>query len=383
MKNKIFIIIILAAIITGGWIAITHLKKPSQDQSQGVQDIYYCPMHPHYTSDHPGNCPICGMKLVKKEGHPSQEHALQEHLQASAVAVQGYVPVSLTGAKQQLIGIKIATVVKENAVKTIRAAGYISTNHDLYLIQNEYIQNYTDFVTAYRDYKRFEYTRRNWESHRQVQLKLHEAEDKLLRLGLGPMQIEQLQKFSWKTPWDQAGLLFFKNDVGYWVTVQIFEGDLGFVEVGQEVDIDISAYGEKAKGVIRSIGGSIDPQTRTANALIELKGYRGELKGNMFVNAAIRVELNEVIAVPREAVMDTGVRKIVFVQKDEGTFEPRVIQTGWETDDGFEVKSGLKIGEKIVTSGNFLLDSESRVQAGLEDATKADTTVGGGNSHGQ
>ena len=62
----------------------------------------------------------------------------------------------------------------------------------------------------------------------------------------------------------------------------------------------------------------------------------------------------------------------LFVQKDEGTFEPREIQTGMETDDGFEVKSGLKEGEHIVVSGNFLLDSESRVQAGLE-----------GGSHGQ
>ena len=77
---------------------------------------------------------------------------------------------------------------------------------------------------------------------------------------------------------------------------------------------------------------------------------------------------------PREAVMDTGVRKVVFVQKDEGTFEPRVIETGWETDEGYEVKSGLKAGERIVVSGNFLLDSESRVQAGLEDS---------GDSHGQ
>ena len=328
-----------------------------------AKETWYCPMHPKYTSDKPGNCPICSMKLVKKMAPVDQQATAQ-----AASGVQGYVTIPVTAQKQQLIGLKTAVVNKKNDIKTIRAAGTVSTNHDLYMLQDEYVQAYTQFVVVYRDYKRFKHTRRNWESHREVQVKLHEAEDKLLRLGLGPMQIEQLQKFSWKTPWDQPGLLFLKDSLEYWVVAQVFEGDLGFVEVGQEADIDISAYGEKAKGLIRSIGGTINPETRTANVLIELKGYRGELKGNMFVNAAIYAELGEAMVVPREAVMDTGERKIVFVQKDGGTFEPRAIETGWETDDGFEVKSGLKEGERIVTSGNFLLDSESRVQAGLEDS---------------
>jgi multidrug efflux pump subunit AcrA (membrane-fusion protein) len=76
--------------------------------------------------------------------------------------------------------------------------------------------------------------------------------------------------------------------------------------------------------------------------------------------------------------MDTGLRKIVFVSKAGNVFEPREIQTGMETDDGFEVKSGLKEGERIVVSGNFLLDSESRVQAGLQADTAA-APGGGGN----
>ena len=69
--------------------------------------------------------------------------------------------------------------------------------------------------------------------------------------------------------------------------------------------------------------------------------------------------------------MDTGLRKIVFVQKNQGSFEPREIQTGWETDDGYEVKAGLKEGERIAVAGNFLLDSESRVQAVLKSRGKA------------
>jgi hypothetical protein len=80
--------------------------------------------------------------------------------------------------------------------------------------------------------------------------------------------------------------------------------------------------------------------------------------------------------------MDTGLRKIVFVCKEDNAFEPREIQTGWETDDGFEVRSGLQAGERIVVNGNFLLDSESRVQAG-QDQDQDTATAKEGESHGQ
>ncbi len=363
--SKMIISILILAALGGGWLLLQGHR--AADSQTTAKEIWYCPMHPHYTSDKPGVCPICQMNLVKKRGNPKAELQPQVAEFQRPSGVQGYTTILVPAQKQQLIGLKTAIVNKTSAVKTIRAAGHVSTNHDLYMFQDEYIQAYTQFVTVYRDARRFEHLRRNWEAHRELQVKLHEAEDKLLRLGLGTRQIEQLQKVSWKTPWNQPDLLFLKDHFEYWVVVQIFEGDLGFVEVGQEVDIDIPSYKEKAKGIVRSIGGTVDPDTRTTNALIELKGYRGELKGNMFVNAAISAQLNEVMMVPRDAVMDTGIRKVVFVQKDEGTFEPRDIQTGWEIDGGYEVTSGLKEGERIVVSGNFLLDSESRVQAGLEE----------------
>ena len=85
----------------------------------------------------------------------------------------------------------------------------------------------------------------------------------------------------------------------------------------------------------------------------------------MYVNVDMPVELDESLVVPREAIMDTGLNKIVFVQTQEGVFEPRKITTGFEGDGMAAVKSGLKEGETIVSSGNFLLDSESRLQGSL------------------
>jgi len=107
----------------------------------------------------------------------------------------------------------------------------------------------------------------------------------------------------------------------------------------------------------------IDPMTRTSRVRIALPSYRGELSLNMYVNVDIPVEMDNTLAVPRESIMDTGINKIVFVQTQEGIFEPRHITTGFEGDGFVAVKSGLKEGERIAVSGNFLLDSESRMQA--------------------
>ena len=128
----------------------------------------------------------------------------------------------------------------------------------------------------------------------------------------------------------------------------------------------IPAFQQKFKGMVRSIGGLIDPVSRTASVLIELVDCDQPLEANMLVDISIPVTLKDTLIVPRQAVMDTGVRKIVFVSKDGNAFEPREIKSGLETDDELEVKSGLSKGERIVVNGNFLLDSESRVQASLQ-----------------
>ena len=150
------------------------------------------------------------------------------------------------------------------------------------------------------------------------------------------------------------------------VFAQVFESDLEFIKVGQKAIVEVPAYHKSFEGAVNSIDTTIDETSRTIRVRIWLKQNKQRLfKTNMFLNVELPVNLGEGITVPREAVMDTGLRKIVFVQKDEGSFEPREIQTGLESDDGYQVISGLKEGERIVVSGNFLLDSESRVQASI------------------
>ncbi len=321
-------------------------------------NLYYCPMHPKVRSDKPGTCHICGMNLVKKE---SKEKSAED-----AALIAGHAPVKLTAGQVNLMGVRTAVLKRDVLRKTVRSPGYISTSHELYQMQDQYVQAYLSYVTAFRDYERYKHAARNLETHRDVQLKLHEAENELLTLGLGHEQIAKLKKVSWKTPWNQPELLFFKEGFEYWVVAQVFENDLGFVEVGQEVEIEIPSYFEKVKGVVRSVGGIVDPEAHTANVLIELQKYRGELKGNMLVNVSILADLNEAAIVPHSAVMDTGLQKIVYVKVAPNTYEPREIVVSAPGDNGWMLKSGLKEGDEIVVDGNFLVDSESRLQSAIQ-----------------
>jgi Cu(I)/Ag(I) efflux system membrane fusion protein len=371
MKTKnIVLITILVACLLGIGLMISPHNRPDQTVVKvGHHEIWYCPMHPHYTSDHPGSCPICGMTLVKKE----------ESRQEPTTGVEGYMALTESAQRQQLMGLRTQMVEIKPIVITIRTVGTIASAAELYKTQNEFIDAYVGYVNAYRDYQRISDRKIIRDTHRNIQIRFLEAKDSLLKLGLSQKEIGKLQDVSWNQIWKQPKILFFKDSGRYWVMAQVFEQDYEFVHEGQVVNARVAAYRENIKGIIRSVGGFIDPNSRSVTALIELEDTHLQMAANMLVDISIPVKLGDSILIPRQAVMDTGIRKIVFICTSGNAFEPREISTGIDTDNGFEVKSGLSAGERIVVSGNFLLDSESRVQAGLQ----ADTAAAQGDSDGK
>ena len=143
--------------------------------------------------------------------------------------------------------------------------------------------------------------------------------------------------------------------------------EVPLVSVGQTVLVDIPAIPGKAfEGRIRAIDSVIDPQTRSAKLRAVLTDAEGILKPEMYVNASVQVDAGDVLAVPQQAVFDTGTHKIVFVDKGQGLFEPRDVVVGISADNWTAVTSGVADGEQVVTSGNFLIDSESRLKGALE-----------------
>jgi RND family efflux transporter MFP subunit len=153
-----------------------------------------------------------------------------------------------------------------------------------------------------------------------------------------------------------------------WVVAQIFEYETRSVKLGQQVQIEFP-YGQSTRtlsGRITFIYPDIDPQTRRARVRIEFRNPGLELKPETFVTVIIHVAGGNGLAVPREAVIDTGAARYVIVALDDGYFEPRPIEVGEPVDDFYPVLGGLTGGERIVTSAQFLIDSESNLQAALQ-----------------
>jgi Cu(I)/Ag(I) efflux system membrane fusion protein len=143
--------------------------------------------------------------------------------------------------------------------------------------------------------------------------------------------------------------------------------NLSEVKAGQGAEFTSPAFpGEPIQGTVRAVDSIVNSETRTLRVRVEVPNPRGDLKPEMYLSATIHAALGQKLAVPDSAVLDTGMRQLVYVQKAPGQYEPREIRVGREASGYFEVKSGLKEGESVVTSANFLIDSESKIRAAAQ-----------------
>ena len=152
-----------------------------------------------------------------------------------------------------------------------------------------------------------------------------------------------------------------------WVYDKIYEYEIGLVKPGQTARISTPAYpGQVFHGTLRAVDPILDPQTRSLKVRIEVPNPDGKLKLEMYVDAEIQVSMGRTLAVPESAVLDSGSRQVVFVDLGQGRLEPREVRLGREANDHYEVLSGLREGEKVVTSANFLVDSESKLKSAIQ-----------------
>ena len=151
-----------------------------------------------------------------------------------------------------------------------------------------------------------------------------------------------------------------------WVLADIYEYELPLVEPGQTATVSLS-YAPQAtfSGRIGFIYPTVDPETRTAKVRFELENPKELLKPGMYADVQLAVPLGERLAVPRDAVLESGERQVIFIHHGGGKLEWRSVKTGQRSGDWVEILEGLKEGEHIVTSANFLLDSESQLKAAV------------------
>ncbi|HZS18708.1 MAG TPA: efflux RND transporter periplasmic adaptor subunit [Candidatus Udaeobacter sp.] len=153
-----------------------------------------------------------------------------------------------------------------------------------------------------------------------------------------------------------------------WLWAEFYENELSMLQMGQKLAITAKSYpGQNFDGTIALIDPFINETKRTAKVRIDIPNPDFKLRPGMYVNAELAMNMGEALTVPVSAIMPTGERNVVFIDKGEGKLEPRIVQLGAKYGDIYEVQSGLQKGERVVASANFLIDAESKVQGALKD----------------
>jgi RND family efflux transporter MFP subunit len=162
-----------------------------------------------------------------------------------------------------------------------------------------------------------------------------------------------------------------KEDKTVWVYVTIYEYETQLIKSGTPIEVQAAAFpGKIFEGRIVAVAPLLEAATRTLKVRALVDNPENKLKLEMFVNVAIKYDLGEKLAVPEDAVMHAGTRNIVFVAKPGSYFEPRVVTLGEKAQDYYEILRGLTENEEVVTSGNFLVDSESKLNAVLSQMSE-------------
>lgn len=155
-----------------------------------------------------------------------------------------------------------------------------------------------------------------------------------------------------------------------WVQAQVFQSDLGRVKLGDRATLTVDTFpGRAFSGRVDFIYPQVDMDTRTAKVRLVFPNPNLQLTPGMFVNVNLKIPMGEQLVIPTTGILQSGTRQIAFVNRNDGYIEPRDVQLGARAGDDFIVLKGLKAGEQIVTSANFLIDSESQLQAALGSFT--------------
>ncbi len=164
-----------------------------------------------------------------------------------------------------------------------------------------------------------------------------------------------------------------------WVNADVFEQDIGVLRDGHETKIEVNAYpGAAFAGRVDFIYPTVSQETRTGKVRIVVRNTDGRLKIGMYANVAVETGIDDrpVLTVPDSAVIDSGTRQAVLIERGGGKFEPREVKLGAHADGFYEVRQGLAAGDRVVVSANFLIDAESNLQAALKGFTPPDSAGG-------
>ncbi|MBI3698653.1 MAG: efflux RND transporter periplasmic adaptor subunit [Acidobacteria bacterium] len=406
--KTILVLLLVAAAWAGGYGYGRWYARP---KPAGPKTLYYVDrMHPAYKSDKPGIAPDCGMKLEPVYA----DQAPAAHERASEMP-PGTVQIS--AEKQQLIGVAYGIAEFTAGSRTIRAVGKVAFDETriarvhtkvegwidqvfvdftgklvekgqplFTLYSPEMLATQQEYLLALRAKEVMQHSA--IEGMPDYSASLLEAARKRLALwDLSEAQFEEIARR--KEPLKNitvyspiAGYVTARNafpnqkimpdtdlytivDLSkVWVMADLFEYEAPLVKMGEAATVTLAYYPGKAlRGWVNYIQPQVDPVTRTLKVRLELDNPENLLKPEMFADVVFQVVQASRLTVPSSAVLDSGRVKTVFVDHGEGRLEPVYVETGERLGDRVEILKGLKAGDRVVTSGNFLIDSESQLKS--------------------
>ena len=420
--KRIVAVSALAASLVAGWFAggtwSAH-QSGAAHASARAESVYTCPMHPEYRSGHPGDCPICGMDLeaLRPAGAEGGEATTDAPPHGS---------VHVRPDRQQAIGVRIGVVNRVAATRMLRTTGRVAADENKTYpivaavagwIRNvesaatgdavkrdqvlaSFLAPELEFSTAQQSYYTgleafYRLAVTQSQSQPQSQSRWHVSgggaaaidrmADELRIMGVSNSQLrdmaarrEVVPDIRVESPVDgvvlkrnvSPGLRFDRGFEFYriadlnrvWILADVYRHQIPFIRRGASARITTTEASRTLTATVNPGEPIFDEATQTLKVRIEAANPQRALQPGMFVDLEFPIELPATIVVPADAIVDSGLRKTVFVDSGDGHFEPRLIETGWRIGDDVQVIKGLTPGERIVISGTFFIDSESRMK---------------------
>lgn len=389
----------------GGHSVVKLEAGKSGVQADGAVDgiaFHTCPMHPSIRAPSMGTCPICAMDLVA---------VTQEEIVTGAVRVDA--------RRRQLIGVTTETLASRPLEITVRSTGIVTWDETQLVDITARADGWVE--TLHADYKGKPVKKGDplvaiyVPEIRSAELELIAASkgqrqaagtmletsarelrsaayEKLKLLGVSDEELRQVLRsgkpepaITLTSPIDglvadklvsrgspvmaSQPMLKLATLDPVWVLVHVYEQDLSLIEVGMEAVVTLPYLSDldaaPRRGVVTFIEPALDETTRTQRVRIVLPNPDGSVRPGMFAHASFIARRPERLVVPHEAVIFAGARRLVFVDEGAGKMRPVEVTLGVRDDRGWEVKSGLALGMRVVTSGNFLLGAESRLRSAV------------------
>ncbi|MFT5683160.1 MAG: Cu(I)/Ag(I) efflux system membrane fusion protein [Myxococcota bacterium] len=389
MKSITTVLLLIAFLFTG--VLSGCEDDPADNEAEAVQH-YTCGMHPQVIQDGPGSCPICGMDLTPM----------------GAAQLDGIVQI-VPGVVQQ-IGVETAPVQRTTVFRHIRTLGEVEVGEDELAVVNLRFSGWVERIRVDKTGDEVKAGQTLFEIYSPELVSAQEeyllairtqgadaplarsSRRKLELWNLASRDIDRIassgvssRTMPIRAP--QSGFVLHKDLVEgarvsagqdlyrignlkrIWVTAEVYEHDAPWVEEGQPAQLEMTHLaGQVIEGVVSYIYPTMNPDSRTLTVRLEFDNPGVRLKPGMFATVHIQYRrADDVLAVPAEAILHSGRRQLVFIALGQGRFEPREVTTGLSGDHRMiEVTGGLSGGEQVVTSGQFLIDSESQLQEALQ-----------------